>query len=107
MDMPGDVSQVAIALLFIVGLVLVLGYIARRVQSRQQNSTGDLAVIDSVMLGPKERLLVVRFAKQQILVGVNASCIARLGTAPLEPTPSFESILEEPLSMSEAHDHAA
>ena len=70
--------QVALALGLIVVLVLALGAVARRVQGVRARSTGTLQVIDSAMLGPKERLVLVQVADKSVLLAMNANCITKL-----------------------------
>ncbi|MCR9261276.1 MAG: flagellar biosynthetic protein FliO [Pseudomonadaceae bacterium] len=91
---PSDnIWQVALALVLIVGLVVLLGYVVRRFQSLKGHQSGQLKIIDSAYLGPKEKLVLVRIADQHVLVGMNPQCITKL--AQLEAGGSFSAALDQ------------
>lgn len=93
MDPIDNVWQVALALLLIVGVVMVLGFVAKRFQFTKGNGTGQLKVVDTAYLGPKERLVLVRVADQHVLVGMNPQCITKL--VQFDADSNFASVLEE------------
>ncbi len=69
---PADnIWQVALALALIVGVVMVLGFVAKRFQFNKGTGGGQLKVVDSTYLGPKERLVLVQIADQHVLLGMN------------------------------------
>ena len=76
---PADhIWQVALALTLIVGVVMLLGFVAKRFQLARGGDNGHLKIVDSAYLGPKERLVLVRIGDQHVLVGMNPQCIAKL-----------------------------
>ncbi|XOV81529.1 MAG: flagellar biosynthetic protein FliO [bacterium] len=88
-----NIWQVALALVLIVGLVVLLGYVVRRFQGVQGQQSGQLRIVDSTYLGPKEKLVLVRIADQHVLIGMNAQCITRL--AQLDVTSDFSDVLDQ------------
>ena len=90
MDAAGSIWQVALALLGIIAVVLVLGFIARRMQGGRSGGGTCLHVVDSAYLGPKERVVLVQLDDSQVLFAMNGQCITKLsertGVAPLEPS---------------------
>ncbi len=79
MDPVSNIWQVAAALLLIIGVVVALGYVAKRFQlAKPGGSGGTLQVVDSTYLGPKERLVLVQVGDQHVLLGMNPQCITKL-----------------------------
>ena len=93
MDVTSNLWQVALSLGAVVGLVMVLGYLAKRTRLGNPQASGAIDVIDNKYLGPKERLLLVRVADQHVLVGMSANGMSALG--PFEDTPEFEHLLAQ------------
>ncbi len=78
MDPVSNIWQVAAALLLIIGVVVALGYVAKRFQLAKPGGSGTLHVVDSTYLGPKERLVLVQVGDQHVLLGMNPQCITKL-----------------------------
>jgi len=78
MDPMGQIWQVALALVVIIAVVLLLGFIAKRFQGYKSSSGKLLSVVETTLLGPKERLVLVRVAKYHVLVAINPQCITKL-----------------------------
>jgi flagellar protein FliO/FliZ len=94
---PADnIWQVALALTAIVGLVVLLGFVAKRFQSSKSSGTGQLKIVDSAYLGPKERLVLVQIGDQNVLVGMNPQCITKL--AQYETDTEFAGVLKHATS---------
>ncbi len=87
-----NIWQVALALVVIVGVVLALGYLAKRFQLAKPGGSGALRVVDSTFLGPKERLVLVQVGDQHVLIGMNPQCITKL--AQYEAGESFAMTLD-------------
>ena len=94
--------QVALALGLIVVLVIGLGAVARRVQGVRSKSTGSLKILDSAMLGPKERLVLVQVADKSVLLGMNANCITKLTEMPAVEADFAEILQSQQQSQDEA-----
>lgn len=96
MEMGDHVLQVLLALGLVVGLVVALGYAMRRINGGHIRSGGEIRVIASQFLGPKERILLIEVKDRQILVGVNPQCIRALSEFPVEPEAApFRQALDE------------
>ncbi len=83
--------QIAWVLLLIVGLVVALGMLARRIKGGiGSRNTSTIKIIDNVYLGPKERLVLVRLKHTEVLIG-----IAGQGMTPLisRDAQSFDELL--------------
>ena len=87
-----NIWQVALALVVIIGVVVALGYLAKRFQLTKPGRGSVLQVVDSTYLGPKERLVLVQLGDQHILVGMNPQCITKL--AQYEASDTFAATLE-------------
>lgn len=80
-----------LSLLLVVGLILGLGWLAKRLPGMQRGAgTSQLKVVASVALGPRERAVVIDVAGTQLLLGVGAGGVRTLHT------------LEHPLAVSES-----
>ena len=65
---PADnIWQVALALTLIVGVVMLLGFLAKRFQLNKGGGSGHLTIVDSAYLGPKERLVLINEALAEIM----------------------------------------
>ena len=74
----GDVISLGASMIIIVGIILVLGWIYSRSRVIGGGNSDVINVIATRALGPKERLLVVEVADQQLLVGITASDVQTL-----------------------------
>ena len=82
MEVAEHIPQVAIALVSIVAIVLGLGFVVKRLNHGGLRPNGEIKVVASTFLGPKERVLLLEVRKRQILVGVNPHCIQTLAEFP-------------------------
>lgn len=67
-SLPG-VGQVVISLALVIGLVLMLAAIYRKVQLKLPGSQ-HFKIVSSVSVGPKERILVIEIQGKQRVIGV-------------------------------------
>ncbi|MEZ5560813.1 MAG: flagellar biosynthetic protein FliO [Pseudomonadales bacterium] len=98
MEIGEHILQVVLALGLVVGLVFALGYVMKRINSGGFREGGEIRVVASTFLGPKERLLLVQVRDRQILLGVNPQSIRSLGEFDgVEPAGSegFDKVLRE------------
>ena len=78
------------ALVLVVGLILALGWIAKRMPGfRAGGRNSSLRVIDSLTLGARERVVVVAVGNTQLLLGGGAGGTRTLHTL-TEPLPAPE-----------------
>lgn len=76
--MTEQVVQVGLYLGLIIGLILVIGFVAKRLGQHNSQSVGAMKIVSSLPLGIKEKLLLVQVGDQQILIGVTPSNISRI-----------------------------
>jgi flagellar protein FliO/FliZ len=77
------------ALLLVLGLILGLAWLLRRLPGAGFRPSEGLRVIASLQLGAKERAVVVEVGGQQLLLGVTPAGISRLHELP-QPLPPVE-----------------
>ena len=77
------------ALLLVLGLILGLAWMLRRLPGAGFRPADGLRVVASLQLGAKERAVVVEVGGQQLLLGVTAAGISRLHELP-QPLPPAE-----------------
>ncbi|MCP5181188.1 MAG: flagellar biosynthetic protein FliO [Pseudomonadales bacterium] len=70
--MHADYFQIALALLFIVALIVGLGFVTRRMTGFRPGEGNGIAVVATRYLGPKEKLLLVEVDGTRVLIGVGA-----------------------------------
>jgi len=76
----GSLTQLSLSLLAIVALIFLISWALRRLKLAGPRAARDIAVVDELSLGPKDRIVLVRVGESQVLVGVGAS-----GLVPLTP----------------------
>lgn len=92
MDPVSSIWQIAWALVAIIAVVMLLGYVARRIQLHKPTSGKQMQILDTTYLGPKEKIVLLRVADQQILFGINTQCITKL--AQFDAKQEFSKTLE-------------
>jgi flagellar protein FliO/FliZ len=98
----GAVGGTVFALVFVVGLILALAWLAKRMPGVAGSSNRALRVVASLSLGPREKVVVVDVGGKQLLLGVGAGGTRTLHTldAPLPEaerpaTPPFAQLLAQ------------
>ena len=76
----GSMAQLTLSLIAIVALILAISWMLKRLKLAGPRGTGEIAVIDQVSVGPRERIVLVRVGESQVLIGIGAS-----GLVPLTP----------------------
>ncbi len=75
----GEVLGMGISMLVVVAVILLLGWLYSRSRAvANGGASGVINIIASRALGPKERLLVVEVADQQLLIGMTATGVRTL-----------------------------
>ncbi len=77
----GSLAQLGLSLLVIVALILAVGWVVKRFKLAGPRGRGDIAVLDQLAVGPRERILLVRVGDSQVLVGIGAA--GMVGLTPL------------------------
>ena len=74
----GDFLHMGISMLFVVAVIVILGWLYSRSRFVGVGSSDAINVVATRALGPKERLLIVEVADQQLLVGMTATNVQTL-----------------------------
>jgi flagellar protein FliO/FliZ len=74
----GQLTQLVLGLLLVVGLIFVLAWLMRRVQSVGPGNGQVIELIGSRALGPRDRLVLVQVGEEQILLGLTPGRITPL-----------------------------
>jgi flagellar protein FliO/FliZ len=78
----GSVAQLTLSLAAIVALIFAVSWVVKRLKLGTLRSRGEIAIIDQLALGPRERLLLVRVGDAQVLLGLGAGGV--VGLTPLD-----------------------
>jgi len=76
---PSQLLEVFLGLIAVVGLIYLVAFLLKIVQDRMPGQE-NLQVLQSLPLSAKERLVLVDFKGEQILLGVSAGGVNRLAT---------------------------
>jgi flagellar protein FliO/FliZ len=76
----GSLTQLTLSLLAIVLLIFAISWLLKRFKVALPRASGDMAVLEQVAIGPRERIALVRVGDHQVLVGIGAG-----GIVPLTP----------------------
>ena len=87
-DVAGQLGQLLLGLLLVIGLIFVLAWLLRRVQQLAPRSGQVIKLLATQPLGPRDRL--VQVGNEQILLGLSAGRIAPLH------------VLKEPVHLADA-----
>jgi flagellar protein FliO/FliZ len=74
--------QVVLALLLVLGAIVALAWLLRRIGPGRATAGGLLKVVGGVMIGPKERLVVVEVGQTWLIVGVGAASVSLVHSMP-------------------------
>lgn len=78
--MGGQLVQVLLGLLLVIGMIFVLAWLMRRVQQTGPRGGQVIKLVASQVLGPRDRLVLVQVGNEQILLGLSAGRITPLHT---------------------------
>jgi flagellar protein FliO/FliZ len=88
--------QVVLALLLVLGAIVALAWLLRRIGPGRATAGGLLKVVGGVMIGPKERLVVVEVGQTWLIVGVGAASVSLVHSMPRPE--GAEAATEQPFS---------
>ncbi|WP_300630036.1 flagellar biosynthetic protein FliO [Pseudomonas sp.] len=74
----GQLTQLMLGLLLVVGLIFVLAWLMRRVQRIGPGNSQVIELVGSRALGPRDRLVLVQVGEEQILLGITPGRITPL-----------------------------
>lgn len=78
--MQADYLQIVTVLAFIVGLIFLMAWFARRLTAGRPHDANAIAVVATRFLGPKEKLLLVDVEGTRVLIGISAQSMTPLCT---------------------------
>lgn len=73
----GQLTQLGLGLVLVVGLIFIMGYLMRRVGPLSPQGAQHIRVVSSLPLGPRDRLILVDVGGKQMLLGASPG---RIGT---------------------------
>lgn len=79
----GSLTQLTLSLIAIVALILAISWALKRLKLTTPRGSGEMAVLDELSVGARERIVLIRVGESQVLVGIGAS-----GLVPLTPLAS-------------------
>lgn len=74
----GDVLGIGVSMFIVIGVIVVLGWVYSRSRFVAGGANDVINIVATRALGPKERLLVVEVADQQLLVGMTSTGVQTL-----------------------------
>lgn len=78
-SVSGQLTQLVLGLLLVIGLIFFLAWLLRRVQQAGPAGKGQvIELIGSRALGPRDRLVLVQVGNEQILLGLTPGTITPL-----------------------------
>jgi flagellar protein FliO/FliZ len=77
-SLSSQLGQMLLGLLLVIGLIFMLAWLLRRVQSIGPRGTQVIKVLASQALGPRDRLVLVQVGAEQVLLGLSAGRITPL-----------------------------
>jgi flagellar protein FliO/FliZ len=82
--MIGSSLQAIAGLGLVLGLILTTAYVLRKLQPGRFSSGNLTRIVSALNVGARERVIVVEFGEQLLVLGVTAQSITTLHTAPRE-----------------------
>ncbi|HTV97390.1 MAG TPA: flagellar biosynthetic protein FliO [Steroidobacteraceae bacterium] len=77
----GSLAQLSLSLAGIIALIIAVSWALKRLKLGAPRGRGDIAVIDQLSLGPRERIVLLRVGESQVLVGIGSGGL--VGLTPL------------------------
>ncbi|RTL00537.1 MAG: flagellar biosynthetic protein FliO [Neisseriaceae bacterium] len=110
----GGLTQVMFGLACVLALIAGCAWLVRKMSPGAFSGAGGLRVVGGVLVGPKERLVVVEFGSDWLLLGVTAGQVSLLQTLPkpaesdaasIASSPQFSDWLKQFLHKSHQSNH--
>jgi flagellar protein FliO/FliZ len=73
-----SLAQLTLSLVAVVGVIFAISWLLKRFRVVVPRGRGDMAVIDQLQLGPRERILLIAVGDAQVLVGVGQAGMVAL-----------------------------
>jgi flagellar protein FliO/FliZ len=91
----GSVAQLAVSLAAIVALIIAISWVLKRLKMGAPRGRGEIAVLDELALGPRERIVLVRVGESQVLLGIGAGGV--VGLTPLASPIAIKTAPDSPV----------
>jgi flagellar protein FliO/FliZ len=88
---PGSILQVIVSLLFVLGAIVLVAWILKRINLPQNAAGSALKVISGVAVGQRERIVLVEVNDTWLVVGVAPGQVTALHTMPKNVLPAADS----------------
>lgn len=75
-----NLTQWTIGLVFVLLMILVVAWLAKRVTGFTSNHKGDLQIVSGIALGSREKAILIKAGQQHILLGVAPGRVVNLHT---------------------------
>ena len=89
-DIAGQLGQLLLGLLLVIGLIFLLAWLLRRMQKLAPRGGQVIKLLATQALGPRDRLVLVQVGNEQVLLGLSAGRITPLH------------VLKEPVHLADA-----
>lgn len=81
-NLANSFVSVLLSLGIVIGIILVCVWVLKKVGGNHFSNDASIDVIGNKMIGPKERLMIVRVADKNLLLGITANNITKLQELP-------------------------
>lgn len=75
----GSYLSVFFSLAVVVGLIVLVGWVTKRLQRVQRGGSATMEVIDVLPVGTKEKILIIRAGESRLLIGMTPGRLCTLG----------------------------
>jgi flagellar protein FliO/FliZ len=90
-----SVAQLALSLAAIIALIIAISWVLKRLKMGGPRGRGEIAVLDELALGPRERIVLVRVGESQVLLGIGAGGV--VGLTPLAAPIAIKAAPDNPV----------
>lgn len=74
----GSIAQLTLSLVLIIGIIFALSWLLKRFRIPGSRSRGEIAVLDELAVGPRDRIVLIGVGESQVLVGIGANGMVAL-----------------------------
>ncbi len=89
-----SLAQLTLSLIAIVALIFAVSWVLKRFKLAGPRGRGEIAVLDELAVGPRERIVLLRVGDSQVLVGIGAGGV--VGLAPLSTPIALKGVAAVP-----------
>lgn len=86
----GELMRVVLGLLFVLLLIIVLSWLVKRLQNVNLGASGGFQTIASMILGPKEKIMLLKVGARYLLLGFGSGHVSLLYDFGEELPPGFD-----------------